>query len=72
MEGIHLLRDLMRPNDWLGKIDSNVITSRSFSTGTLSAHRQTNCVYSSRFSRSLALTAPEEFETQSLSQVRPF
>ena len=49
-----------------------VITSRSFSTGTLSAHRQTNCVYSGRFSSSLALQAPAEFKTQSLSQVRPF
>ena len=41
----------------------DVIASRSFSTGALSAHRQTNCVYSSYFPSSLALSAPAESET---------
>ena len=48
------------------------IASRSFSTGALSAHRQTNCVYSSYFPSSLALSAPAGSETQSLSPIRPF
>ena len=50
----------------------DVIASRSFSTGALSAHRQTNCVYSSYFPSSLALSAPAGSETQSLSPIRPF
>ena len=50
----------------------DVIASRSFSTGALSAHRQTNCVYSSYFPSSLALSAPAGSETQSLSSIRPF
>ena len=50
----------------------DIIASRSFSTGALSAHRQTNCVYSSYFPSSLALSAPAESETQSLSPIRPF
>ena len=50
----------------------DVIASRSFSTGALSAHRQTKCVYSSYFPSSLALSAPAGSETQSLSPIRPF
>ena len=49
-----------------------VITTRSLGTGTLSAHRQTNCVYTSRFSRSLALQAPAEFETQAFARFGHF
>ena len=51
---------------------SKMLPSRSFSTGALSAHRQTNCVYSSYFPSSLALSAPAEPEAQSLSPIRPF
>ena len=47
----------------------DVIASRSFSTGALWAHRQTNCVCSSYFTSSLALSAPAESETQSLSPI---
>ena len=50
----------------------DVIASRRFSMGALSAHRQTNCVYSSYFPSSLALSAPAESETQSLSPIWPF
>ena len=49
-----------------------MITSQSFSAGTLSAHRQTNCVYSSRFSRSLALQAPAEFKHKALARFGHF
>ena len=51
---------------------SKMLLHYEVSVRELSQLRQTNCVYSSYFSSSLALSAPAESETQSLSPIRPF